>query len=102
MTASGTRRIVRALLLLVASLIVINALVGDQGLLALLRARKQYDQLSGDIARQRAETGLLREDARHLFDDPRAIEEVARRELGLMRPGEKVFIVKDLPRPTQP
>ena len=28
-----------------------------------------------------------------------AIEEVARRDLGLIRPGEKVFIVKDLPSP---
>ena len=31
-----------------------------------------------------------------LTEDPAAIEEVARRELGLIRPGEKVFIIKDL------
>ena len=100
-TVGSTRRIVRALLLLVAAVIVTNALVGDQGLLALLRARKQYERLAGDIARQRAENARLSEEARRLRDDPTAIEEVARRELGLMRPGEKVFIVKDLP-PTRP
>jgi cell division protein FtsB len=43
--------------------------------------------------RQNAE---LREQALRLKDDPRAIEEAARRDLGLMRPGEIVFIVKDV------
>jgi cell division protein FtsB len=33
---------------------------------------------------------------KRLKDDPAAIEELARGELGLMRPGEKLFIVKDL------
>ena len=31
-------------------------------------------------------------------EDPAAIEEAARRDLGLMKPGEKLFIVKDTPR----
>ena len=92
-----TRRIIHVILLLVAAVIVTDALVGDQGLIAMLRARRQYDQLAGDIARQRVENARLREEARRLRDDPTAIEEVARRELGLIRPGEKVFIVKDLP-----
>lgn len=62
----------------------------------MLRARKHYVQLSSDIARQRAENDRLSEMARRLREDPKAIEEVARRNLGLIRPGEKVFIVKDL------
>jgi cell division protein FtsB len=33
--------------------------------------------------------------ARRLREDPSAIESVARRDLGLIKPGEKVFIVKD-------
>jgi cell division protein FtsB len=96
-TPARTRRIIHVILLLVAAVIVTDALVGDQGLIAMLHARRQYDQLAGDIARQRAENARLREEARRLRDDPTAIEEVARRELGLIRPGEKVFIVKDLP-----
>ena len=83
-------------------MIVTDALVGDQGLLAMLRSRRQYDQLAADIAHQRTENARLREEARRLRDDPAAIEEVARRELGLIRPGERVFIVKDLPSPTKP
>ena len=34
----------------------------------------------------------MRNEARRLREDPTAIEELARRELGLIKPGEKVFI----------
>jgi cell division protein FtsB len=47
------------------------------------------------VARQRVENARLREEARRLREDPDAIEEIARRELGLIRRGEKVFIIKD-------
>ena len=85
------------LLLFVASVIVVDGLVGERGLLAILRARQEYDQLATTIAKQRAENARLREQARRLKDDPATIEEVARRELGLIRPGERVFIIKDIP-----
>jgi cell division protein FtsB len=95
------RRAVHLLLIVVALLVAVDALVGDRGLLAMLRARKQGDELSASIARQRAENARLREDARRLNEDPAAIEEVARRELGLIKPGERVFIVKDIPPPAK-
>jgi cell division protein FtsB len=100
--AQKTRRIVHALLLLIAGVIFADAVVGDQGLLAMLRARRQYDELAGTITRQRAENARLRDEARRLREDPDAIEEIARRELGLIRRGEKVFIIKDLPSPRTP
>ena len=95
------RRLVHVLLLFVASVIVVDGLVGDRGLLAILRARQEYDAMSATIARQRAENARLREEARRLREDPSAIEEIARRELGLIKPGERVFIVKDVP-PAKP
>src|SRR5213078_353937 len=93
-----TQRIVHLLLLFVASVIVVDALVGDRGLVAMLRARQEYDELSASIARQRTENARLRDMVRRLREDPSTIEEIARRELGLIRPGERVFIVKDAPR----
>ena len=90
-----TRRIVQALLF-IAAVIVVDALVGEQGLFAMLKARRQAEELAATIARQRAENARLREEIRRLNEDPAAVEEVARRELGLIRPGEKVFIIKDL------
>ena len=95
------RKIVHVLLLFVASLIVVDSLFGERGLLAMLRARQEYDELSATIARQRAENARLREQVRRLLEDPKAIEEVARRDLGLIKPGEKVFIIKDVP-PAKP
>ncbi|MGH9219038.1 MAG: FtsB family cell division protein, partial [Vicinamibacterales bacterium] len=48
------------------------------------------------LERARAENAQLREAARRLREDPAAIEEAARRELGLIKPGEVLFIVKDI------
>jgi cell division protein FtsB len=90
------RRVLHLLLLFVASIFVAHALAGDRGLLALRRARRQHDELAATITQARAANARLRDEARRLRDDPSAIEEIARRELGLIKPGEKVFIVKDL------
>lgn len=99
--AGRNRRLVHVLLLFVAAVIVVDGLVGERGLLAIMRARQEGDQLAAAIAHQRVENARLREEARRLREDPAAIEEVARRELGLIRPGERVFIVKDVP-PAKP
>jgi cell division protein FtsB len=101
--AGGTQRRGRRILIglfgFIVCVLAVDALVGDQGLLATIRARKQYNQLASDLARLRAENAALQNEARRLSDDPAAIEELARRELGLMSPGEKLFIIKDVEDP---
>jgi cell division protein FtsB len=97
----ANRKVVRWLLIFAASLIIVDGLFGERGLLAMMRARREYQELSAAIARQRADNARSREEARRLKDDPTAIEEIARRELGLIKPGEKLFIVKDVP-PAKP
>lgn len=94
------RRIVHVILIFVASVILVDALVGDRGLLATVRARREYDELAATIARERADNAHLRDEVRRLNEDPAAIEEIARRDLGLMKPGETVFIVKDVTPPS--
>jgi cell division protein FtsB len=94
-------RILGALFCFVVCVMVVDALVGDQGLIATMRARKQYNRLAADLARIRSENTGLREEARRLREDPAAIEEIARRELGLMSPGEKLFIIKDVADPSK-
>ena len=94
--STRSRRIVQLLLIFVAVVIVADGIVGERGLLTRMRARKEYDALAAALARQRAENARLREDVRRLREDPAAIEEIARRELGLIKPGEKVFIVKSV------
>ena len=65
-------------------------------MLALLQARREYSALERSLERARAENADLRDLARRLREDPSAIEEQARRELGLIKPGEILFIVKDI------
>jgi len=84
------------LLIFVGLVIVVDGLVGDRGLVAMLRARQDYDNMYATIARQRAENARLRDEVRRLREDPATIEEIARRELGLIKPGERVFIIKDV------
>jgi cell division protein FtsB len=94
---SRNRRIVHVVLLFIACVIVADGLVGERGLLAMHRARQEYEALAASITGLRVENARLREQARRLREDPAAIEEVARRELGLIKPGETVFIIKDVP-----
>jgi cell division protein FtsB len=94
------RRIARYVLGFVTVVLVIDAIVGEKGLLALLKAGRDFHAVESALQRARAENANLREQARRLREDPAAIEEVARRELGLIKPGEKLFIIKDVPPPT--
>ena len=87
---------VQYVVMLVGSALVLNALVGDKGLLAMMKARQQTRAVEGSLSRVRSDNARLRDEARRLREDPSAIEDIARRELGLIRPGEKLFIVKDI------
>ena len=91
------RRTVQYLLVAVGCVLLIDALVGDKGLLAMMQARALYRELEQSLSDARAENERLREEARRLREDPGAIEEIARGELGLIKPGEKLVIVKDVP-----
>jgi cell division protein FtsB len=81
----------------VTVVLVVDALVGDKGLLDTWRARRQYAELSAALDQKRDENARLREDIRRYRNDPSAIEALARQELGLMREGELLFIVRDVP-----
>lgn len=77
----------------------VNALVGQNGYLAGLRARHEYNAVMADLLKLQLQNQQLREQARRLKDDPTAIEDAARRELGLIRPGETLVIVRDTGAP---
>ena len=92
-----TRRLVRYLLLAVTLVLLVDAVVGEKGLMALLQARREFAAVERALERSRHDNQALRETARRLREDPAAIEALARKDLGLIRPGEKVFIIRDAP-----
>lgn len=75
--------------------LLVNALVGENGYLATLRVRKEHASVLASLTRVRLENQQLREDARRIREDPAAMEEAARRELGFIRPGETLVIIRD-------
>jgi cell division protein FtsB len=77
--------------------LIVDSLVGDRGLLVMMKARQDYRTLERSLAAARSENARLREEARRLREDPATIEEMARRELGLIHLGEKLFIIRDVP-----
>ncbi|MBI4266231.1 MAG: septum formation initiator family protein [Acidobacteria bacterium] len=100
-TRRRARGVVRYLLVFVGCVLIVDALVGEKGLLAMLKARDTYTRLEKSLSEAREENARLREAARRLREDPLTIEEIARRELGLIGPGEKLFIIRDVP-PSHP
>ena len=92
-------RLLTFVLLFFALALVIDAVAGERGWIANSRDRRQFEQAEQDLAAKRRQNDELRD----LLDrlrrrDPATIEEIARRELRLIRPGEKVFILKDVPK----
>ena len=83
----------------IGCVIIVDALVGDRGLLAMVKAQQQYRAVEAALEHSRSENARLRTLARDLRDNPATIESLARRDLGLIRPGEKLVIVKDAPAP---
>jgi cell division protein FtsB len=89
------RRFARYVLFFITAVLVIDAVVGEKGLLALVKARRDFERVEAALATSRSENMRLREEARRLREEPSAIEEIARRELGLIKPGETLFIIRD-------
>jgi cell division protein FtsB len=98
---TGSGKLLRYLLVFFTVVLVIDAIVGEKGLMALVKARREYAAVEQALQRSRRENAMLREQARRLREDPTAIEELARRELGLLKPGETLFIIRDA-QPRQP
>lgn len=92
------RRAVHLLLVFVTLVLVVDALIGDKGLVESRRARRRYEEVAASLAALQRDNARLRDEMRRLNEDPATIESVAREELGLIRPGEIVFILKDVKR----
>jgi cell division protein FtsB len=61
--------------------------------------RQRALELAREIEDIRAENVRLAAEIRALRTDPRAIERIAREQLGLARPGETVFLIRDADPP---
>lgn len=87
---------IRRVLVFATCVLLLDALFGERGLAERMRAREAIAVTGASVARMRQENAGLREQIRRLKDDPDTIESVARGELGLIRPGEVLVVIKHL------
>jgi cell division protein FtsB len=66
-------------------------LVGGSTGAQLEGVQQELDRVRAEIALKRADNAELRRDNEGLKNDPGAIEDIARRDLGMVRPGELIL-----------
>ena len=76
--------------------LLVDALVGEKGFMDRMRAGQQYQQHLARLEALQQENRALRSQILRLDSDPSAIESIAREELGLMKKGELLFIIRDV------
>lgn len=89
------RRMLNVLLGFATIVLLVDAMVGDRGLVERMRASSHFEEAEASLAALRQQNAAMREEIQRLNEDSSLIEAVAREELGLIRPGEVLFIVRD-------
>jgi cell division protein FtsL len=97
------------MLSLVLLLLFGHGFFGKKGYLAVRRMKQQNQDLNQKIEQLKKENGQAMEEIKALKSDPKAIEKIAREELGLVKPGEVKITTGKLkpesssaPPPSQP
>jgi cell division protein FtsB len=97
------RRLVRPALILIIVILVADALIGDKGFLEHRRQANRRAQIERELTERQRENQELRVRARRLREEnPATIEDLARRKLGMVKPGELLFVVRDADAPATP
>ena len=87
------RRLVRPALALITLVLVADALVGENGWFERHHEQERLEQKSSELARLQQQNAELAVRAKRLeAADPTVIEDLARRKLEMLKPGEVLFI----------
>lgn len=78
----------------------IHDVFGPHGFVAMRRTQREIEEIRMQIGSLNEENKFLADQVNSLKSDPRAIEHIAREEMGLARPGEIIFKLPDT-NPTQ-
>jgi cell division protein FtsB len=98
---SMLRRNGRLLLGLLVVVLVVHDIFGTHGYLAMRRTESEIKKVLADLEQLNKENLELAQEVKELKTDPRKIENIARDELGLARPGEviiKIPLSQQLPQ----
>ena len=82
-------------LLLVAIFVIIHNIFSQNGLLALRKQKKELQTLQQQIQQLQQENERLGKENHALKSDPAAIERMAREQMHMAKPGEKIYTLPD-------
>lgn len=94
------RRNANWFLAIALALLLLQDVFGTHGLIAMRRSQQEAAQVKKEIDQIDEENRRLQESVRGLKSDPASIERIAREEMGLARPGERIFKIP--PKPGEP
>ena len=83
----------RLLLLVLISFLILGTLTffGENGILHLFRLQKELARIKDKNFKLEEENQKLKEEVKRLQSDKRYIEEIARKELGMVKEGEIIY-----------
>jgi cell division protein FtsB len=93
-SSTAIRNTILALVLASVALIVHNVF-GQNGYLTARRQQKELRQLQQHILQLQQENSQLEKQNQALKSDPEAIERKAREDMHLVKPGDKVYTLRD-------
>ena len=84
---------VRTIFILGFVLLLLQDVFGTHGVVAMRRSQQEAAQIGKEIKQLDDENKQLDQRVKELKSDPHAIEEIARKDVGLARPGDIIFKV---------
>jgi cell division protein FtsB len=88
-------------LLLVAVFLVVHNIFSQNGILALRKEQKEAQTIQRQIQDLKQENERLGKENQALKSDPAAIERVAREQMHLAKPGEKIYTLAPKGKPAK-
>jgi cell division protein FtsB len=96
-TRNRTQRVVTWILIGGAGVLLINAIVGENGYVATLGLKRAEAALTRTLTLTRIENQRMQDERRRLESSQTALEDAIREQLGFIRPGETAVIVRETP-----
>jgi cell division protein FtsL len=100
--AAYVRRNARQILGLALFALLVHDVFGAHGFIAMRRTQKEIEQIQQQIVKLNDENKSLSNQVTSLKTDPKAIERIAREEMGLAQPGEIIYKLPDAAKPGDP
>jgi len=100
--SSFFRRNLRQILALALFALLVHDIFGAHGFIAMRRTQKEIQQIREQIGKLNSDNKSLSGQVNSLKTDPKAIERIAREEMGLARPGEIIYKLPDSAKPGDP